>query len=148
MWSETKMRLMNKSVGTVQLNCRRMILFTAKNNLASVILTHSLQASLFIAQCLRTADLFYYCTSQYINFPTWNWHRWWESCSGASLSNKKQDNPSCLSGAIEAERSIQEFKTKPSQVQSHFINWLVKREANVYGQLLWREALVSLAWKL
>lgn len=109
----------------------------------------STRSTLFTAHCLRTADLFYYCTSQFINFSSWNWRRRGKSCSGASLSNKKQDYLSCLCGAIEAERSTQEFKTKPLQVQSHFISWLVKSEANVYGQLLlWVDVLVRLAWKL
>lgn len=50
------MRLMNKIVSIEQLSYWRMIWFKAKDNLASVILTHSLQTSLFIAQCLRAAD--------------------------------------------------------------------------------------------
>lgn len=111
-------------------------------NSASAILTRSLHFD----HCSRTADLFYYCTGQFINFSSQNWHQWGKSCSGASPSNKKQDYLSCLCGAIEAERSTEEFKTKPSQVQSLFISRLVKSEANVYGQvLLWVEVLVCLA---
>ena len=134
-WSETKMRLMGRSLTEV-------ILF-----MAPVIVIRSLQSILVHCSTLEDCWLISLLCHIFAKKDLASVVKK-KSCCGASPSNKKQDNLSCLSGAIEAVRSIQEFKTKASQVQSHFIDWLVKSEANAYGQVQWMEALVSLAWKL
>ncbi|TNN44281.1 hypothetical protein EYF80_045516 [Liparis tanakae] len=43
---------------------------------------------------------------------------------------------------------LQDRKMAEPKKQPHFIDWLVKSEANVYGKLLWMQALESLAWVL
>lgn len=98
----------------------------------------ALNPLLFVAQCWRTADLFYHCSSRYVDFSVWFWRLKWKSSSGESLNDKNRKTTSAVSlERLKQKRSKQEFRTKPSLVQFPFIKWFVKTEANVCGQLRW-----------